>query len=200
MTGRQLRSVEVKRLNRSWRRATGASLGLVLDGVVSPFNVGSILRTAAALGVEQVWLASASATPHHPAMRKVSMGTERLLRWHEGVTALEAVAAARNDGLRPVALELSEGAAPLHEAQLAGNVCLVVGNEDKGLSPGVLAACDAAAYLPQPGRVGSLNVAIATGIALFECRRRAWAAGPVGHPVDEPQPGGSSSNASASSS
>lgn len=184
MTGRQLRSVEVKRLNRTWRRATEARLGLVLDGVVSPFNVGSILRTAAVLGVEQVWLAGASATPHHPAVRKVSMGTERLVRWHEGVTTLEAVAAARADGLAPVALELCEGASPLHEASLAGDRCLVVGNEDKGLSAAVLAACDIAAYLPQPGKVGSLNVAVATGIALFECRRREWTAA-----VADPGPG-----------
>ena len=102
------------------------------------------------------------------------MGTERLLRWHDAATTVEAVAAARAEGLRSVALELCEGAAPLHEAALAGDLCLVVGNEDKGLSPSVLATCDAAAYLPQPGKVGSLNVAVATGIALAECRRREW--------------------------
>lgn len=171
---RQLRDVEVKRLNRNWRKATEARLGLVLDGVVSPFNVGSILRTAAALGVEQVWLAGPSATPHHPAVRKVSMGTERLVTWHVDLSTLEAIAAARAEGLRPIAIELCEGAAPLHEASLDGDVCLVVGNEDKGLSAAALAACDAAAYLPQPGKVGSLNVAVATGIALAECRRREW--------------------------
>lgn len=177
---RQLREVEVKRLNRSWRRATQARLGLVLDGVTSPFNVGSILRTAAALGVEQVWLAGASATPHHPALRKVSMGTERLVTWHAEMATVEAVAAAGAAGFRPVALELCDGAEPLHLAVLAGDVCLVVGNEDKGLSPAALAACDAAAYLPQPGKVGSLNVAVAAGIALAECRRREW--GEAGSP------------------
>ncbi len=175
---RQLRAVEVKRLNRDWRRATETRLGLVLDGVTSPFNVGSILRTAAVLGVEQVWLAGASAAPHHPALRKVSMGTERLVTWHAGLSAAEAVAAASADGLRPVALELCDGAEPLHRADLVGNLCLVVGNEDKGLSPAALVACDAAAYLPQPGKVGSLNVAVATGIALAECRRREWAEAP----------------------
>jgi len=178
---RQLREVEVKRLNRRWRRATEARLGLVLDGVTSPFNVGSILRTAAALGVEQVWLAGAAATPHHPALRKVSMGTERLVAWEAGMTVVEAVALARAEGLRPVALELCDGASPLHEAVLDGDLCLVVGNEDKGLSPTALAACDAAVYLPQPGKVGSLNVAVATGIALAECRRREWAE--AGQPV-----------------
>ena len=175
MTVRQLRDVEVKRLNRGWRRVTEARLGLVLDSVASPFNVGSILRTAAALGVEQVWLAGSSATPHHPALRKVSMGTERLLAWHVDVSTVEAVAAARADGFRPVAFELCLGAQPLHEAALDGDVCLVVGNEDKGLSSAALVACDSAAYLPQPGKVGSLNVATAAGIALAECRRREWA-------------------------
>jgi tRNA (guanosine-2'-O-)-methyltransferase len=174
---RQLREVEVKRLNRRWRRATEARLGLVLDGVTSPFNVGSILRTAAALAVEQVWLAGASATPHHPALRKVSMGTERQVTWHADLSTVAAVAAARAEGFRPVAIELCDGAAPLHLAALEGDLCLVVGNEDKGLSPAALAACDAAAYLPQPGKVGSLNVAVAAGIALAECRRREWAAG-----------------------
>lgn len=176
---RQLRDVEVKRLNRSWRRATEVRLGLILDGVSSPFNVGSILRTAAALGVENVWLAGSSATPHHPALRKVSMGSERLVTWHGDVTTVEAVAAARTAGLRPVALELCEGAEPLHEADLGGDLCLVVGNEDKGLSPAALAACDGVTYLPQPGKVGNLNVAVATGIALAECRRREWTARPA---------------------
>jgi len=179
---RQLRDVEVKRLNRRWRQATEARLGLVLDGVTSPFNVGSILRTAAALGVEQVWLAGPSATPHHPALRKVSMGTERLVTWHAEVSVAEAIAAARADGLRAVALELCGDAEPLHAADLAGDLCLVVGNEDKGLSPAGLAACAAAAYLPQPGKVGSLNVAVATGIALAECRRREWAPPQPPHP------------------
>lgn len=175
---RQLRDVEVKRLNRAWRRGTQARLGLILDGVTSPYNVGSILRTAAAMGVEQVWLAGSSATPHHPALRKVSMGTERLLTWHEGMSAADAIAAARGDGLRPVAVELCDPALPLHEAALGGDLCLVVGNEDKGLSSATLTACDEAVFLPQPGKVGSLNVAVATGIALAECRRREWTAGP----------------------
>jgi len=188
----QLREVEVKRLNRRWRRATEVRLGLVLDGVTSPYNVGSILRTAAALGVEQVWLASSSATPQHPALRKVSMGTERLVTWQAELSLPEAIAAARTAGLRPVALELCEGADPLHEADLAGDLCLVVGNEDKGLSRAALAACDAAVYVPQPGKVGSLNVAVVTGIALAECRRREWAGIASVPPTSGSRPAGTS--------
>jgi tRNA (guanosine-2'-O-)-methyltransferase len=172
---RQLREVDVKRLNRQWRRATTARIDLLLDGVQGPYNLGGILRTGAALGVEVVWLAGSSVDPAHPSVRKVSMGTERSLRWETGITAAEAVAAVKEDGLRVVGIELADGAVPLHEAPLDGDVCLVLGNEDKGLSPATLALCDAVAYLPQPGKVGSLNVAVAAAIALAEARRREWA-------------------------
>lgn len=175
---RQLREVEVKRLNRSWRRATTARLDLVLDGVQGPYNVGGILRTAAALAVDTVWLAGGSVGPSHPTVRKVSMGTERSLRWVADVSVAEAVAAVRGDGLRVVAIELADQAVPLHMAPLGGDVCLVVGHEDKGLSAATLGLCDAAAYLPQPGKVGSLNVAVVAAAALAEARRREWAGTP----------------------
>jgi tRNA (guanosine-2'-O-)-methyltransferase len=172
---KQLREVEVKRLNREWRRATEARIDLLLDGVQGPYNLGGILRTAAALAVETVWLAGSSIDPHHPGVRKVSMGTERSVRWEHGMTAADAAATVRSEGLRVVGIELAEGALPLHEAPLDGDVCLVLGNEDKGLSPATLALCDAVAYLPQPGKVGSLNVAVTAAIALAEARRREWA-------------------------
>jgi tRNA (guanosine-2'-O-)-methyltransferase len=54
-------------------------------------------------------------------------------------------------------------------------LCLAIGNEDRGCSPALLAAADLVAYIPQPGRVGSLNVAAAAAIALAEARRREWA-------------------------
>ena len=63
---------------------------------------------------------------------------------------------------------------PLHELALAADVCLAVGHEDHGLAKAGLAACDDVAYLPMLGRVGSLNVATAGAIAMYEVRRRAW--------------------------
>ena len=53
---RQLRPTEVKRLNREWRRASGTRLTLLLDSVAQPFNVGSIIRTAAAFSAGPIWL------------------------------------------------------------------------------------------------------------------------------------------------
>jgi tRNA (guanosine-2'-O-)-methyltransferase len=174
---RQLRPTDVKRLNRSWRRRTEARLALLLDSVGQPFNVGSIIRTAAALGADQIWLCGTSATPEHPSARKTALGTERLIKWDNGLSVADAAVAAKADGFRLVAIELTGDAVPLHEAPLAGDVCLALGNEDHGCSAALLAAADAVAYIPQTGRVGSLNVAAAAAIALGEARRREWSGG-----------------------
>jgi tRNA (guanosine-2'-O-)-methyltransferase len=87
------------------------------------------------------------------------------------------VAAARAAGLRVVAIELAQDAIPLHEAPLGDDVCLALGHEDRGCSPALLSAADVIAYIPQLGRVGSLNVAAAAAIALAETRRREWQRG-----------------------
>jgi tRNA (guanosine-2'-O-)-methyltransferase len=174
---RQLRPTDVKRLNRAWRRATHARLALLLDSVTQPFNVGAMVRSAAAFGVERVWLCGNSARPDHPSVGKTALGTQRLLAWELEPSPVAAAKAASAAGLRVVAIELAAGAVPLHEAPLGGDVCLALGNEDHGCSPALLAVVDAVAYIPQVGRVGSLNVAAAAAIALAEARRREWAPG-----------------------
>ena len=171
---RQLRPTEVKRLNREWRRASGTRLALLLDSVAQPFNVGSIVRSAAAFGAEHLWLCGSTAPLSHPGVGKTALGTQRLVQATSEPSPVSAAKAAAALGLRVVAIELALGAVPLHEAPLDGDVCLAVGNEDQGCSAGLLAVADAVAYIPQPGRVGSLNVAVAAAIAMAETRRRAW--------------------------
>ena len=171
---RQLRPTEVKRLNREWRRATEARLAVLLDSVGQPFNVGSIVRSAAAFGAEQLWLCGSTAPLSHPGVARTALGTQRLVPAVTEPSPVAAAKAAAASGLRVVAIELATGAVPLHEAPLDGDVCLAIGNEDHGCSAGLLAIADAIAYIPQPGRVGSLNVAVAAAIAMAEARRRAW--------------------------
>jgi len=173
---RQLRPTDVKRLNRSWRRATGGRLAVLLDSVTQPYNVGMIVRSAAAFGAQRLWLCGNSAPLDHPSAAKTALGTQRLLSWEREPDPVAAAKAAAQDGLRVVAVELASGAVPLHEAPLEGDVCLALGNEDHGCSPALLAAADAVAYIPLIGRVGSLNVAAASAIALAEVRRREWSA------------------------
>jgi tRNA (guanosine-2'-O-)-methyltransferase len=164
----------LKRLHRSWRQRDAARLAIVLDNVQSPFNVGGIVRTAAAYRVEHAWLTGATPDLVDAKVRKTALGCDRYVTWARTDTVADAVAAARGAGFSPIALELAEGASALHELAPAGDVCLVVGHEDRGLAPATLEACDAVAYLPMLGKVGSLNVATATAIALYELRRQRW--------------------------
>jgi tRNA (guanosine-2'-O-)-methyltransferase len=179
---RQLGPTDIKRLNRSWRRRTGATVSLLLDSVGQPFNLGSIVRTAAAFGVDQIWLCGACADPGHPSARKTALGSDRFLSCTQLPDVLAGVAAARAAGQRVIAVELTAAAVPLHEAPLDGDICLALGNEDHGCSAALLAAADLVAYIPQPGKVGSLNVAAAAAVALAEARRREWAAVKPGLP------------------
>ena len=171
---KQLDGTGMKRLHREWRRRTEGRLALVLDDVQGPFNVGAIIRTAAALRVEEVWLSSRTPEPGDPKVGKTALGTDRYLTFHRVEDGPTAVTQARAAGYQVIAVELADEAVPLHELPLGAATCLVVGHEDRGCPPAVLAAVDAVAFLPLLGKVGSLNVATATSMACYEVRRRAW--------------------------
>ena len=78
---RQLDSTGLKRLHRTWRRRSTGQVGLLLDNVQSPWNVGSILRTAAALKVDHLWLAGHTASPEDTKTGKTALGSQRFVEW-----------------------------------------------------------------------------------------------------------------------
>lgn len=174
----QLDSTGLKRLHREWRRRGHPRLGLMLDRVQNPLNVGAVVRTASAERVDHLYLIE-SASPDAPKAARTAMGTERYLAWSTFCDAASAMAAVRRDGYRIVGVELAAQARPLHELDLTGAVALVLGNENHGLSAAVLESCDEVGFIPQLGRVGSLNVAASAAIAVYEARRQQWTRGPT---------------------
>lgn len=171
---KQLRSTDLKRLHREWNRRSAGRIALLLDGVQSPYNVGAMVRTAAAYRVEHLYLCGNTTSPGSAKAAKVALGTERYLSWSAFERGPDAADAAREDGYSVIGLELADAAVPLHQVTAGPDVCVAVGNEDHGLTPATLSACDAVAFLPLMGRVGSLNVATAAAIAVYELRRRGW--------------------------
>lgn len=169
-----LSSTELKRLHRDWRPRTPGRLAIALDGVAGPFNVGAIIRTAAAYRAERLWLTPNATGPDNPKVGKTALGTDRYLEVIrlDSIEAISADAHAR--GYRVIGVELATGARPLHEIDLSVDVCLVLGHEDHGISRSGLVACDELGYLPQVGKVGSLNVATAGSIAIYEWARQQW--------------------------
>jgi tRNA (guanosine-2'-O-)-methyltransferase len=173
---RQLDGTGLKRLHRAWRDRTSGRLALILDGLGTPANVGAIVRTAAAYRVERMWLAGATPPLSAPGVARTALGTDRYVPSTVVATGADAVAAAHEDGFTVVGIELCDSAVPLHELALPDAVCLAVGHEDHGLARATIDACDHIAFLPMLGRVGSLNVATAAALAIYEVRRRSWSA------------------------
>ncbi len=171
---RQLGGTDLKRLHRDWKRRPHPRLALLLDHVASPFNVGSIVRTAAAFAVDRLFMVGRGDELNNAKMQKIALGTQRYLNSDYYADVTLALAAALAEEFDCVALELTVGAIPLHEVDLDRDTCIVVGHEDRGVEPTTVAACGRAAFIPQLGKVGSLNVASATAIACAEARRQAW--------------------------
>lgn len=171
---RSLGGTDLKRLHREWRRQAPGRVALLLDSVATPANVGSILRTAAALRVDDVWVCGQTADPTLPGVGKTALGSERYLTVHPAERPDQAVGEIAAAGYRLMAVELAQGAEPIHAVDLTGAVCLAVGHEDRGLTAAVLDAAERVVFIPQLGRIGSLNVATAASIALYEVRRQGW--------------------------
>ncbi len=171
---RQLGGTELKRLHRTWKRRPHARLALLLDNVAGPFNVGAIVRTSAAFNVDHIYLTGETPEFENPKVQKTALGTHRYLESSQHDNAVAAIRAARAAGYTIIGLELATHAVPLTAMDLAGDICLVLGHEDRGISASTLKACDAAVFIPQLGKVGSLNVASAAAIGCYEVRRHMW--------------------------
>lgn len=171
---KQLTPTELKRLHRSWRKQEPPRLAIMLEGLGGPFNLGSILRTAAAYRVEHLYLAAMQIDPTSTNVGKTALGTDRYVPWTVHEDLASGFEAARASGFSMVGLELADHAVPMHEAELPAPLCLVIGHEDRGLSKTALAECDSVVFLPQLGKVGSLNVATAASIAIYEARRSSF--------------------------
>lgn len=141
---------------------------LLLEGIQDPGNVGSILRTAAAAGVDQVWLTPGCADVWSPRVLRAGMGAHFLLPIVERVALAEVLGGFAG---RIVVTTLDE-AAPLYGSDLRGNIVLALGSEGGGASPELLASATDRMRIPMRRDVDSLNVATAAAVCLFERLRQ----------------------------
>jgi RNA methyltransferase, TrmH family len=137
---------------------------LLLEDVQDPGNLGSILRSAAAAGVETAWLSSGCADAWSPKVLRGGMGAHFVMTIAEHANLSEKVTGFT--GLT-VATCL-DAQRSLYDLDLTGPVALLLGNEGAGLSAKLLATANARVRIPMPGRMESLNVAAAASICLFE--------------------------------
>lgn len=146
---------------------------VALHEVGNPGNLGTILRTLDAIGGSGLIVIGQSTDPYHPSAVKASMGT---------LFSLPVVRLENTGGLLTWAQErgitiigASERAARTHWEQPPIPPCLLLlGSEGRGLPPDILEACDQQVRIPMAGTAGSLNLAVAAGVLLYETRRAQW--------------------------
>lgn len=147
---------------------------VMLEGIQDPGNLGSIVRSAAASGLNEIYLSHGSVHAWSPKVLRAGMGAHFALRIYESVD-LELLARTHPG---TVFAATRSGAVPLFEADLRGVVALLFGNEGSGLSPALEQLAHQTIRIPMPGAVESLNVAAAAAVCLFERVRQEAKSGP----------------------
>jgi len=141
---------------------------LLLDNVEDPHNVGAILRSAEIFGFHDVLFPLKGVPDVYPSVVKVSAGATEHLRITRSANAHTYLRRAKEEGFTVVALD-GAGTTDIGEAlsRSFSRLLLVIGGEDKGVGQFILLNADIVVRIPQKGRIGSLNAAVAAGVALF---------------------------------
>jgi 23S rRNA (guanosine2251-2'-O)-methyltransferase len=148
---------------------------LILENIRSVENAGSIFRTAECLGVQRIILCGTTPSPldrfglKRRDFSKVALGAEELVSYEICKSVSQKVEELKNTGYKIIALEQTPNSTKLSNFKTSelNRFALVVGNEVDGVSKETLDMCDGIIEIPMRGKKESLNVSVATGIALF---------------------------------
>ena len=153
------------------KKQPASPLLVILHGINNPVNVGAILRTAEAAGVTGAIATATTSDPFSAKALRGAMGSAFRLPIWMGPRFAEALAWCGERNVSTVCAD-AEGSKSFMEIDWRGPRALIVGTESTGLSPDEIAAADEAVRIPMQGSVESLNVAVATGIILYEANRQ----------------------------
>lgn len=143
------------------------SLLLILDGVVDPHNVGAILRTSEAIGVNGVIIPKNNSAPLNATVAKTSTGAIELVPIAKVTNLTQTITKLKDAGYWIVGAEAKESV-DYRQVDYRGKIALVLGSEGYGISRLVLENCDHRVRLPMVGKITSLNVSVATAILLYQ--------------------------------
>ncbi len=147
----------------------------VLDNLRSVYNVGSIFRTANAVGIEKIYLCGTTPTPvdkngvRRKDFAKVALGADTSVAWEYAESTIETLKKLQEENFYIIGIEQDETSLDYKSVRVEGknSVAFVVGAEVEGLSKEVLDMCDVIAEIPMLGTKESLNITIAFGVATY---------------------------------
>jgi 23S rRNA (guanosine2251-2'-O)-methyltransferase len=150
---------------------------LILPNIRSAINVGAIFRTADAVGINKIYLVGVTPCPNDKFGRiqkdiaKSALGAEVWVPW-EYVSSLSVlINKLKKEKFKIIALEQDEKSIDYRKIKIENNTAIILGEEVNGIDKKILKKCDQIIEIPMHGKKESLNVSVATGIALFRIIR-----------------------------
>ncbi len=147
---------------------------LICDRVNSPANIGSIFRIADSFGVEKIYFCGEDITVISKRMQRTARSTHEIIPYEQSQQAIEIVEQLKQEQYTIVSLEITNHSIPVSEFQVAPNekIAIIIGEENLGVSEHILALSDQSIHITMHGNNSSMNVATATGIALYEITKQ----------------------------
>ena len=167
---RKLKNNELGRINiEEFKHAEKTPITIVLDNVRSALNVGSVFRTSDAFLIENIILCGITATPPNKEIRKAALGASDSVNWEFQENTIDAVTNLKNNGYHIMGIEQADKSSKLNDFTLPNKpIAIIMGNEVKGVSQEVIDICDEVMEISQFGTKHSLNIAVTTGIVIWE--------------------------------
>lgn len=141
---------------------------LILNNIRSMYNVGAMIRTADAAGIDKIYLSGITAVPPRKEITKTALGAEKNIPIEYTKNAVSLIKNLKSKNVNIISVELSENSINYDKFNYQKPLAIIVGNEIDGVDDELLNLSDAIVDIPMKGFSVSLNVATAAGIILFE--------------------------------
>ena len=168
---RKIKNSELNRLSiKGYKAAKKSPLIIILDNVRSLNNIGSIFRSADAFRIQHIYLCGITATPPHKDIQKTALGSTEAVDWSYAEDTLALVERLQSVNVKVMAIEQAENATLLQDFSPNNQLiyALVFGHEVKGIDQAVVNQCDGVIEIPQFGTKHSLNIAVTSGVVLWD--------------------------------
>jgi tRNA (guanosine-2'-O-)-methyltransferase len=152
-------------------------LTVVLENVFDPHNISAVMRTADAVGVQDIYILNTKIPRHKKWGVRSSSSAAKWLTVHQFENAEECFSSLRKRYSKILTTHLSSNAIGLHQINMTEPIALVFGNEHSGVSEEIRALADGNFVIPQVGIIQSLNISVACAVTLYEAFRQKSIAG-----------------------
>jgi tRNA (guanosine-2'-O-)-methyltransferase len=164
-----------------------SNITIVLENVFDPHNISAVMRTADAIGLQDIYILNTKIPRHKKWGFKSSSSAAKWLTVHQYENATECFASLRKNYAKILTTHLSSDAVGLYEIDMTQSIALVFGNEHSGVSDEIRTLADGNFIIPQMGIIQSLNISVACAVTLYEALRQRTNSGQYNNQSLEPE-------------